>query len=162
MRELEMIVIHCSATMKSTDYTVERLKRDHLARGFNDIGYHFYITKDGKVHECRPLEKIGAHAKGYNAKSIGICYEGGLDESGKACDTRTEAQKSAIKELVGELAGKYPSIFQICGHRDLSPDANGNGIIEPFEWIKSCPCYDVRKDFPNFMQEIVIKPSKED
>ena len=55
-----MIVIHCSATKASTDYTVERLKQDHLARGFNDIGYHFYITKDGTVHKCRPIEKVGA------------------------------------------------------------------------------------------------------
>lgn len=145
-----MIVIHCSATKASTDYTVERLKEDHLARGFNDIGYHFYITKDGTVHECRPIEKVGAHAKGYNSNSIGICYEGGLDEDGKPKDTRTDAQKSAIKELVGELATKYPTIRKVVGHRDLSPDADGDGVIEPNEWIKACPCYNVKDEFPQF------------
>ena len=88
--------------------------------------------------------------KGYNSNSIGICYEGGLGEDGKPKDTRTDAQKSAIKELVGELVTKHPTIEKVVGHRDLSPDADGDGVIESNEWIKACPCYDVKDEFPQF------------
>ena len=83
-REVTLLVVHCSATRCDRHFSVEALRRSHLARGFADIGYHFYITRDGEVHICRPVHQIGAHATGWNDKSIGICYEGGLDENG-AC-----------------------------------------------------------------------------
>ena len=78
-REIKMLVIHCSATRCNVPFTVSQLEQCHRDRGFDGIGYHFYITRDGAVHATRPLEKIGAHAKGFNLHSIGICYEGGLD-----------------------------------------------------------------------------------
>ena len=86
-REVTLLVVHCSATRCDRHFSVEALRRSHLARGFADIGYHFYITRDGEVHICRPVHQIGAHATGWNDKSIGICYEGGLNEEGSPADT---------------------------------------------------------------------------
>ena len=78
-REIKLLVIHCSATRCNVSFPVERLRECHLQRGFRDIGYHFYITRDGVLHHCRPVSEIGAHLRGFNRQSIGICYEGGLD-----------------------------------------------------------------------------------
>ena len=84
---VRFLVLHCSATRCNQDYSVEQLRRDHKARGFYDIGYHFYIRKDGTMTQHRKLLEVGAHARPYNRCSIGICYEGGLDEHGKPCDS---------------------------------------------------------------------------
>ena len=146
MRQINRIVIHCSATKSTQTFTAEQVKQSHLQRGFKTWGYHFYIRTSGTVNEMRPLSELGAHAKGFNANSIGICYEGGLDPSGKAVDTRTDVQKSSMHKLVKDLVSRF-AIKNIDGHRDLSPDLNGNGIIEPNEWIKMCPCFDVHKEF---------------
>ena len=89
----------------------------------------------------------GAHARGYNAISLGVCYEGGLDENGKAADTRTPRQKEALYHLVKELLQRYPEA-KVVGHRDLSPDTNYNGIVDPWERIKECPCFEVSDEFP--------------
>lgn len=130
MRMIDMIVVHCSATRSNRRYTLEQLRHDHVVvNGWRDIGYHFYITLDGVVHPCRPIERMGAHARGYNAHSIGICYEGGLNENGCIADTRTPEQKQAMKELILRLHQEYPSIKKIVGHRDLP------GVQ------KSCPCF---------------------
>lgn len=143
-----MIVVHCSATRQGTELTPEALDLMHRRRGFNGTGYHYYIRRDGTVVPGRPEERIGAHAKGYNAHSIGICYEGGLDRSGHPADTRTAQQCVALRQLIGEMKERFPGCT-ICGHRDLSPDLNGNGVIEPEEWIKVCPCFDVRAEYIN-------------
>lgn len=148
MRMINLIVIHCSATKEGCDFTECDLEISHRRRGFNGAVYHYYIRKNGDVKPMRPVEVIGAHAQGYNNNSIGICYEGGLDNKGEAKDTRTEAQKKSLNALLNDLLLCYPD-SKICGHRDLSPDLNGNGIIEPFEWIKECPCYDVTKEIKN-------------
>lgn len=87
-RSISLIVIHCSATRVTQDFTFEQLEACHLARGFKSIGYHYYITKDGVVYPGRPESEVGAHARHYNAHSIGICYEGGLDKNGKPADIR--------------------------------------------------------------------------
>ena len=121
----------------------------HRRRGFNGTGYHFYIRKNGDIKSTRPLERIGAHTRGFNKESIGICYEGGLDCKGHPKDTRTEWQKHSMRVLILTLLKDYPGC-RICGHRDLSPDLNGNGEIEPEEWIKQCPCFDVAKEFKEF------------
>jgi N-acetylmuramoyl-L-alanine amidase len=151
MRKINRIVIHCSATKVTDDYTPEKLLKDHLARGFRTYGYHYYIRKDGTLVPMRPLSEMGAHAEGYNTNSIGICYEGGLDSAGKPADTRTEEQKRSMLELLEELTGTYP-IQHLNGHRDLSPDTDGNGIVEPKEWTKQCPCFDVEEAFKNEIQ----------
>ena len=149
MRKIDLIVIHCSASRVDRDFTETDLEVCHRRRGFNGTGYHYYIRKDGTTHLTRPVERIGAHAKGFNTESIGICYEGGLDCRGRPADTRTPAQRATLRQLVGQLQEKF-SGCRVCGHRDLSPDLNGNGEIEPEEWIKQCPCFDVAKEFKEF------------
>ena len=76
---------------------------------------------------------------------------------GKAADTRTPAQKEALRNLVATLCEQY-NIIEILGHRDTSPDLNDNGIVEPSEWIKMCPCFEVRDEFANFMRPVIIRP----
>ena len=132
MRKINLIIIHCSATKATQNFPVEALEACHKARGFRTIGYHYYITKDGYLYPCRPESEIGAHAKHYNAHSIGICYEGGLDKDGNPADTRTPAQKRTLENLLQSLATDYPEA-EIIGHRDLP-------------WVKkSCPCFDVKQ-----------------
>ena len=145
-RKIKLLVIHCSATRCNVPFTVEQLRQCHLQRGFKDIGYHFYIRKNGDIKTTRPIERIGAHAKGFNRTSIGVCYEGGLDCHGRPADTRTEWQKHSMRVLILTLLKDYPGC-RICGHRDLSPDLNGNGEIEPEEWVKACPCFDAENNW---------------
>ena len=142
MREINLIVVHCSATRADMDFTENDLEVCHRHRGFNGAGYHFYIRKNGDIKNTRPLEKPGAHALGYNAHSIGICYEGGLDVRYRPADTRTEWQKHSLRVLIRTLLMDYPGC-RVCGHRDLSPDRNGDGRISPEEWVKECPCFEV-------------------
>ena len=144
-RTITVIVVHCTATRVDADFTQKDLLRCHRARGITCVGYHFYIRKDGYIWSTRPLEMVGAHALGYNQNSIGIAYEGGLDEQGHPADTRTEKQKFSMRALIRTLKKDFP-ITRVCGHRDLSPDKNGNGVVEPSEWLKQCPCFDVATD----------------
>jgi len=142
-RKINLIVIHCSATKETQDYTFENCIRDHKARGFTTCGYHRFIRRDGTIHIGRQFGNTGAHVKNYNANSIGICYEGGLDANGKAKDTRTEAQKASINLCIMEAMNfAKGEVKRICGHRDLSPDLDGDGVVEPHEWVKQCPCFD--------------------
>ena len=128
MRTITLIIIHCSATPDGRSLSFEECRRDHIMhRHFRDIGYHFYITRDGTVHEGRPIEKVGAHCEGHNSHSIGICYEGGLDANGKPADTRTEAQRKAMKSLIERMHRLFPKAL-IVGHHDLNP-------------TKACPCF---------------------
>ena len=136
MRKIDLIVIHCSATRADRTLTAFDLETLHRRRG--------YIRKDGTTLLTRPIERIGAHAKGFNASSIGICYEGGLDCRGRPADTRTPEQRAALRLLVHQLEQRFPGC-RVCGHRDLSPDLNGDGEIEPEEWIKACPCFEVKE-----------------
>ncbi len=133
-KSVRFIVIHCSATRCDRDYTVRQLMKDHKARGFRTIGYHFYIRKNGEVTQHRKLLEVGAHVRGYNRCSIGICYEGGLDCNGQPCDTRTAEQKLALMELVSLLKHLFPQAL-VVGHKDL-PGVN-----------KACPCFEVKEEF---------------
>ncbi len=101
--DIKYLVLHCSASRCNLDYSVEQLRRDHKARGFYDIGYHFYIRKDGTMTQHRMLLEVGAHARPYNRCSIGICYEGGLDEQGKPCNTMTTEQETRLIDLFRNL-----------------------------------------------------------
>ncbi len=134
-REVRLLVVHCSATRCDRNFPVEALHRCHLARGFASIGYHFYITRDGEVHICRPVHQIGAHATGWNDKSIGICYEGGLNEDGETADTRTYAQKCSLLYLLRQLKTDYPKA-KILGHYQLSKSVH-----------KACPCFDTKQEY---------------
>ena len=132
---VRFLILHCSATRRNQDYSVEQLMRDHKKRGFRNIGYHFYIRKDGTITQHRKLLEVGAHCRPYNRCSIGICYEGGLDEHGKPCDTRTEAQTERIIELLYKLHKLFPKA-EIVGHHDL-----------PGTTPKACPCLDAHAVF---------------
>ena len=134
-REVTLLVVHCSATRCDRHFSVEALRRSHLARGFADIGYHFYITRDGEVHICRPVHQIGAHATGWNDKSIGICYEGGLDADGRPADTRTPEQTEQFILLLMRMVKIFPGV-RIRGHRDM-----------PGSIPKACPCFDAEGVF---------------
>lgn len=142
MRKIEVLMIHCSATPYGADFSAADICRWHKERGFQTTGYHYVIRLDGMIEAGRPVDQEGAHCKGWNARSIGICYIGGLDAQGNPADTRTDAQKQAMRELICQLQARYP-IKRIMGHRDASPDCNGNGVVEPWEYVKACPCFDV-------------------
>lgn len=146
MRAIDLIVIHCSATREDRAFTEQALEASHRLQGFDGTGYHFYVRRDGRVLTTRPVSRVGAHVRGYNAHSIGICYEGGLDRYGNSKDTRTEWQRHSLRVLVRALLQDYPGSW-VVGHRELSPDLNGNGEVESMEWTKQCPCFDVGKEF---------------
>ena len=147
MRKINEIIVHCSATPEGKDFTVDDITKWHKARGFRTIGYHYVVYRDGSVHAGRPENQVGAHVKGHNANSIGVCYIGGMTADGKmAKDTRTPAQKKALVDLLHKLKKKYPSA-RILGHRDCSPDKNHDGKIEKWEWLKECPSFDAKTEY---------------
>ena len=144
MRNIDSIIVHCSATKAGQDFTATDIDRWHRERGFNGIGYHYVVRLDGKLEKGRDVSLAGAHCKGWNKRSIGICYIGGLDENGRPTDTRTNVQNRVLYQIIMDLQREY-NILQMLGHRDTSPDLNGDGVIEPYEYVKACPCFDVRE-----------------
>jgi N-acetylmuramoyl-L-alanine amidase len=136
MRNITHLVVHCtagSAQQKTSDiisYWKNKL-------GWNRYGYLYLISSDGWIENLTPIEKPSNGVKGHNENSIHICYKGGWNGT----DTRTDAQKNSLKEVLKMLKEKFPNA-KIVGHRDLSPDLNGDGKITPNEWVKLCPCFD--------------------
>lgn len=139
---IKRVFLHCTATREGQDIDAATIKKWHLAQGWKDIGYHFVIRLDGTIEIGRPENVVGSHVAGFNTGSIGVVYVGGLDPQGKGKDTRTDAQKVAMTKLCKDLARAYPGA-RFMGHRDASPDKDGDGVIEPHEWLKECPCFDV-------------------
>lgn len=142
----DAIIIHCSATRAEQDITAADIESWHRARGFWTIGYHYVIRLDGTIEPGRDVTLDGAHCMGWNKRAIGICYVGGLDKDGRPADTRTDAQRTALIRLVKALRLVFPGVKQVLGHRDTSPDLNGDGVISPNEYMKACPCFDVQKE----------------
>lgn len=143
MRTINLIVVHCTATKQGENYTVAEIRKWHVEqRKFRDIGYHFLIHLNGTVEKGRPIEQAGAHAKGFNNNSIGVCYVGGLNKEGKPKDTRTVAQFHALRSCINTLQISFPGA-NVVGHRDLSVDLNGDGMITENEWMKQCPCFNM-------------------
>lgn len=134
-RNVSRIIVHCSATTEGKDFTVADIRRWHLDRGFNDIGYHWVIYRDGTIHKGRDESVVGAHCTGYNTGSVGVCYIGGLAADGKTPkDTRTPMQKAALLALIKELKTRYHGAT-VHGHREF---AN-----------KACPCFDAGTEYKN-------------
>lgn len=133
MRKIDEIIVHCSATPRGREVKAAEIDRWHRERGFRCIGYHYVVGLDGRIERGRQESETGAHCKGHNARSIGVCYVGGLSSDGKvALDTRTDEQRVALTELIMGLKERYPGA-RVYGHRDF---AN-----------KECPCFDAGREF---------------
>ena len=101
MRDISEIIVHCTATPRGRDVDTKEIRRWHTEdNGWSDIGYHFVVELDGDIGVGRPQEKSGAHCKGKNSTSIGVCYVGGVAENGTAEDTRTDEQKASLETLL--------------------------------------------------------------
>ena len=140
----DWIVWHCSATAPKHNTKLEDIRRWHKEKGWSDVGYHFVIERDGKIRAGRHPDSVGAHVRGHNHNSIGICLVGGLDDYGNAADNFSTAQKFAARHLGYVLQIMYPGASHR-GHRDFSPDLNGDGTIQANERIKECPCIEMSK-----------------
>ena len=136
---VKLLIIHCSATRSDRPFSVESLIATGNAR-FGQPSYHYYIRRNGAIVPILPENVRGAHARHYNSCSLGICYEGGLDVSGHAVDTRTEAQKAAMFALLRDLTEEYPEA-RIMGHCELPHVA------------KACPCFLVSKTFADLQPD---------
>ncbi len=146
----DLLVLHCSATRPSQDIDRATIEAWHKAKGWSAIGYHFVIKRDGTLQLGRPLEEIGAHVEGFNSHSVGICMVGGLDEAGVGLINDrsgfTAAQWVTAHTLIPMLLKIWPAA-RIVGHRDLSPDVDGDGSVEQREWLKTCPGFDAATEF---------------
>ena len=136
MRNITQIIIHCSATPEGREVSVNEIASWHRQRGFNGIGYHYVVGLDGTVGKGRPIEQAGAHCQGHNKNSIGVCYIGGCDSRLRPKDTRTAAQRAALRQLVAELKKIYPQAT-VHGHCEFA--------------AKACPCFDVEKNLESII-----------
>ena len=139
MRPINEIIVHCSATEAGRDIKAAEIRRWHIeGNGWKDIGYHYVIDIDGTIEVGRPIDQAGAHTTNHNKTTIGICYVGGCDATGKSEDTRTAAQKAAIEKLIKALKVCFPTITKVRGHRDYA--------------AKACPCFDARSEYQKLVQ----------
>jgi N-acetylmuramoyl-L-alanine amidase len=131
MRPIDLIVIHCSATPPNRDIGVNDIRTWHVRdRGFRDVGYHYVIRRNGAIEFGRTLDVAGAHAEGFNKKSIGICMVGGVASDLRTVDNFTEAQFTSLDILIRASKHRFPNA-KVLGHRDLPNVA------------KACPAFDV-------------------
>ena len=133
-RNIKEIIVHCTATPEGRVETVESIRNIHKSQGWSDIGYHYLIYLDGSIHVGRDVNIIGSHCVGHNTYSIGVCYVGGVDKMMQPKDTRTQAQKKALIDVLKKLKTMYPKA-KIVGHRDYSS--------------KACPSFDATKEYKN-------------
>ena len=133
-RNIKEIIVHCTATPEGRPVTIKEITNWHKQRGFSTIGYHYVVMLDGSVQNGRDVNVAGAHCTNHNSISSGVCYVGGCDKQMKAKDTRTDAQKRALLDLLKRLRIMYPAA-KIYGHRDF---AN-----------KACPSFDARNEYKN-------------
>ncbi|MBX3588776.1 MAG: N-acetylmuramoyl-L-alanine amidase [Ramlibacter sp.] len=158
----ELGALNCAQVINAW-HAARGFSRRYSARSFNpqlpSIGYHFVVDLDGTVLTGRHVDEVPAQAAGFNATAIGVCLIGGAEREGRY----TDAQWTSLRELVQWLLDEYglPAaapqrisdstadlgyrmVGGVCGHRDLSPDKDGDGLIEPGEWIKTCPGFEVQ------------------
>ena len=136
MRDINEIIVHCSATPEGRDIDADTIRRWHVeGRGWSDIGYHFVVLLDGTVEAGRPLERAGAHVKGRNRNSIGLCYVGGVGRDGKAAkDTMNRAQEQSMLNLITALRAVYGDV-PVTGHNKYA--------------AKACPSFQVDEKWPD-------------
>ena len=158
MRIINAIIIHATGNTPDSRISLADIRRHHQSLGWRDIGYHYIVFPDGHVERGRPISVAGAHCYGHNAHSIGVAYIGGIDSQGHETDTRTPEQRQALLQLVTKLVRMYRC--DVWGHRDYSPDRNHDGVIEPSEFIKQCPCFDAHVEYhPIYLQ--IVYPNKQ-
>ena len=127
----DYIVVHCAATKPSMDIGADTIRDWHVnGNGWRDIGYHLVIRRDGSVEKGRDINDSGAHAAGYNSKSIGLCLVGGMAEDNSAEDNFTAQQWTSLLATVKELEVDFPNA-KVIGHNEISE--------------KECPSFDVQK-----------------
>lgn len=128
------IVLHCSATRPNMDIGVKDIRRWHQAKGWDDVGYHYVLRRNGRVEKGRAEQDVGVHVARYNASSLGICLVGGVNQNDftKPENNFTAEQWIALRDLLAVLIRKYPDA-KVLGHRDF-PGVN-----------KACPCFDARQ-----------------
>lgn len=127
---VQFLTIHCAATPEGRDVKADTISQWDIAR-FNQVSYHWVVELDGSKHSTLADDKLGAHVGGHNHNNIGICYVGGVDHENKVPkDTRTPAQKQALRELVAHYKALHPGLI-VRGHRDWP------GVA------KACPSFDV-------------------
>ena len=137
---IDTIVIHCSATPPSMDVSAQDIDKWHKARGFDMIGYHYFVDLAGLVHQGRGIDIVGAHAKSNNHNTIGICYAGGVDENKNPADTITKTQRDSISNLIISLGLILQKPLKVIGHNELS--------------TKACPSFDVSEKFAWEIQQL--------
>lgn len=150
-RPIDAIVLHCTAGSQTQNarQVVDYHTRSKAAGGlgWSVPGYHYIIEPDGNVVNALSEAEPSNGVKGHNDHIINISYIGGIDSKGRGIDNRTPAQKAALIRLLKELRPRYP-YARIMGHRDIaSTDSNHNGIIDPWERVKECPCFDAIPEY---------------
>ena len=144
----DTIVIHCSASAFGVDMSAAEIDEIHRAppRKWRKIGYAQVIRRDGLIEFGRHFDNQGAHVAGHNRHTVGVCLIGGLMPDGEPgrefFDTFTREQEHSLLRTISFLKLAYPDAA-VVGHRDLSPDIDGDGIVEEHEWLKACPTFDV-------------------
>lgn len=129
MREIDKIIVHCSATKTSSDIGTEEIRKWHVnGNGWSDIGYHKVIRRDGSIESGRDVEISGAHCRGQNSNSIGICLIGGVNADMNPEFNYTVEQMGSLRRLIVEYMKEHPKAT-LHGHNEFSP--------------KACPCFDV-------------------
>lgn len=155
MRQIKYIIIHCTGTRR--DSSIDALKRYWKNElGWKNPGYHFIVDGNGKGRHLLDVKHIANGAKGYNTNSIHLAYMGGENEYGETVCTLTSAQSKAICVQLAEWVKLFPQA-KIVGHRDISHDANNDGVITPDEWEKQCPCFYVEKFVESYKLHIYGK-----
>lgn len=147
MRRITRIFVHCTASWQSA--TVKSLLKEFSDKGWKAPGYHWVVFPDGKVVQLLDEAKVANGVKNYNSNSIHVAWVGGIDLNNGdivSVDNRTEHQKLALFDLLTKLKLKYRDAM-IMGHRDISPDLNHNGVVDPWERIKECPCFDCYTEY---------------
>lgn len=138
MRDINRIIIHCSATPEGRDIDAATIRGWHVnERKWSDIGYHYVIKLNGEIESGRPLDISGAHVKGHNADSIGICYIGGMDEDMNPKDTMLECQEESLRELIFSLRMVWDKHLTLHGHNEYAS--------------KACPSFKVSEKFKDIL-----------
>ena len=132
----DRIVVHCSATSPEQDIGRSEIDQWHKARGWDGIGYHFIIRRDGTLERGREATKVGAHARGYNRRAIGICLIGGVDEAGKPSANFTGAQWAMLERLLAALKLVWPAA-EVIGHNEVSAKACPSFEVQA--WLSTLP-----------------------